>query len=175
MSRLWIFVFSVAFSVGAFAADDVGLPKFSDYIVRVYGGKFNIPSYYVKVADVWRDDNGRVVAAPSINFAGKYYVGLHSCGAGCRYYTLSDLMAGKDSRALDMFSSDGGVPSKTSDGRAYITELVTKPDSKLMIARYHVESVANQAEECRERFFTLDETGEKVTPVSRTIRSCRDG
>jgi hypothetical protein len=121
-------------------AEGVGiLPKFSDHTVDTYKGQLITPSYYKKDGEDWRDDMGKSVAPPAINFSGKYYIGIHSCGAGCRYYTLSDLASGSESNALDMFSNDESRPQKTSDGRLYITNLISRPTSSMLVAQYHIE------------------------------------
>lgn len=157
----------------AYAAETTVTPKFSDFPAGVYGGKLHIPSYYVKSDDMWRDDMGKTVAPPKVNFAGKYYIGVHSCGTECRYYTMSDLTTGNDSKALDMFSSDGEKPQKTSDGRTYVTELLSRPDSKMVVAQYHIDPSASKPEECRERIFLLSDDEKKVTPITATIPSCQ--
>jgi len=149
-------------------------PKFSDYPAILYKGPLRIPSYYVKTGDVWRDDMGKEVAPPTINFAGKYHLGLHSCGAECRYFTLSDLSTGQDTKALDMFSSDGEKPSKTTDGRTYITGLLSHADSTMVVAQYHIDESDSHPSECRERIFVLDSNGRKLTPVTGTINGCED-
>ncbi|WP_224005267.1 hypothetical protein [Paraburkholderia tropica] len=156
-----------------FAADDAGVPKFSDYPSVVYTGRLHIPSYYVKSDGIWRDDMGKAVSPPRVNFAGKYYIGLHSCGTECRYYTLSDLDTGNDSKALDMFSSDGAEPTKTSDGRTYVTDLISRPDSRLVIAQYQIDETAGRPAECRERMFLLSDDGEKASPVTKTLNGCQ--
>lgn len=114
----------------------------------------------------------KLVAPPGVNFAGKYYIGLHSCGAGCRYYTLSDLTDGSDSNALDMFSNANGRHQKISDGREYISSLISRSDSKMLIAQYHIEQTATSPEECRERFFVLRHDGKNIKPITETIRFC---
>lgn len=156
----------------AFAAGDNAVPKFSDYPSPTYSGTVHIPSYYVKSGDVWRDDMGKEVSPPTINFAGKYYIGLHSCGTECRYYTLSDLTTGSDSKALDMFSSDGEKIQTTSDGRTYVTELISQPNSKLLVAQYHIDQSPSKPAECRQRMFVLDDNGDKITPVTKTLVGC---
>jgi hypothetical protein len=173
-----IFRALVVFVVGgcAFvhAANNVVLPKFSDYPVDVYNGKLKVPTYYKEVDNEWRDDMGKLVAPPVINFAGKYYIGIHSCGAGCRYYTLSNLASGSDSNALDMFSNDEGHPQKTSDGRTYVTSLVSQPDSKMLVAQYYIDQSTISKEECRERIFSLSDDGKEVRPITRTINNCEE-
>jgi hypothetical protein len=156
-----------------FAQSASSPPEFSDYSVQTYSGKLRIPSYYVKSGDVWRDDMGKEVSPPKVNLAGRYYVGVHSCGTECRYFTLSDLTTGNDSKALDIFSSDGEHPPKTKDGRTYVTVLVTRPDSRMLVAQYHIEKSESKPEECHERVFLLGEDGKGVTPITATINQCQ--
>jgi len=163
---------SAIMSVPSCAEETLTAPNFSDYPVAVYTGKIYIPSYYTKSKDGWRDDMGKEVAPIAVNFSGKYYIGLHSCGAECRYYTLSDLSTGKDFKTLDVFSTDGDQPKKTGDGHTFVTDLISRPDSKAFIARYHIDSKNNSPEECRERFFILSEDGVKITAITKTIHSC---
>lgn len=156
----------------ALAADGTPAPQFSDYPSKIYSGKSHIPSYYKKSGDVWRDDMGKAVSSPEVNFAGKYYVGVHSCGTECRYYTLSNLATGQDSNALEMFSSDGQSPSRTKDGRTYVTNLVTRSDSRMFVAQYHVDESQTKPAECREKVFILSEDGKKAMPITDTKIGC---
>jgi hypothetical protein len=166
-----IFV-GVILGIGATASAHAQVPQFEDYQVAIYAQKIHVPAYYVQSGDVWRDNMGKQVDAPRVNFAGKYYIGLHSCGAECRYFTLSDLEKNRDSPALEMFSSAGQGPTKTSDGRTYITELISRPDSKLLVAQYHIERTGGASDECRQRIFVLSSDGQKVDPVTNTMKSC---
>jgi hypothetical protein len=158
-----------------FAADENALPKFPEFSVNVYGGPLKIPNYYRKMSDGWRDDMGKLVAPVEINFAGRYYIGLHSCGAECRYYSLSDLSDGADSNALDMFSNAAGRSMQTSDGRQYTIDLVFRPGSRMLIAQYHIERGATFPEECKARFFVFKDNGKKFIPITKTIEICEDG
>ncbi|MGG1944545.1 hypothetical protein AB1286_07025 [Trinickia sp. NRRL B-1857] len=150
------------------------MPKFSDYPVPVYTGALHVVSYYAHDSDgVWRDDMGKQVAPVRINFAGRYYLGVHSCGAECRYFTLSDLSTGRDSKALDMFSTAEGEPLRTRDGRAYVTELAGRSDSAILVARYHIDGSADLVSECRERVFLLSDDGRRVRPITPTRVECQ--
>ncbi|WP_205417378.1 hypothetical protein [Trinickia diaoshuihuensis] len=115
---------------------------------------------------------GKEVAPVRINFAGRYYMGLHSCGTQCRYFTLSDLSTGQDSNAFDMFSAADGKRATTRDGRSYVTELVVHPNSTMVIARYHIDSSAARPSECRERVFVLADDGMQVNPITATVEGC---
>jgi len=143
-------------------------PRFEDYEVAIYRGTIHRPKWIRRVADdEWRDELGKLVEPPEINFAGKYFVSVHSCGTGCRYYTLTDLSSGRE---LDHLKDFGAAepPPTTREGNPYVTDLVTRPNSKLLVAQFRVDSP--RGEECRERAFILE--GEKITPVTNTRRSC---
>ena len=141
--------------------------RFEDYQVSVYTGAIHQPKWIQRITEgEWRDDLGKLVEPPEINFAGKYFVARHSCGTGCRYYSLTDLSSGRD---LDLLKAFDAVepPPKTRDGYPYITDLITRANSKLLVAQYHV---GLRGETCRERSFVLD--GEKLTPINNTPRTC---
>lgn len=143
-------------------------PRFEDYEVVIYRGNIHKPKWIRRVADdEWRDELGKLVEPPEVNFAGKYFVSGHSCGTGCRYYTMTDLSSGRE---LDLLKDFGAAepPPKTREGYPYVTDLVTRANSKLVVAQFHIDSP--RGEECRERAFTLE--GEKLTPVTSTRRSC---
>lgn len=142
--------------------------RFEDFEVAVYRGTIHRPKWIRQVAnDEWRDEVGKLVEPPEINFAGKYFVSVHSCGTGCRYYTMTDLSSGRE---LDLLKDFGAAepPPTTRDGYTYITDLLTRAHSRLLVAQFHVDTP--RGEECRERAFILD--GEKITPVTHTRRSC---
>jgi hypothetical protein len=123
---------------------------------------------YFNVADgEWRDNLDRVVAPPEVNFAGRYFIAVHSCGTGCRYYTLTDLSSGLGLDFLRVFDAGQRAP-KTRDGYPYVTDLITRANSKLLVAQYHVD--LHGREECRERTFVF--VGGKITAISKTRRAC---
>lgn len=143
-------------------------PRFEDYEVAIYSGAIHNPKWIRRVGnDEWRDELGKLAEAPEINFAGKYFVSPHSCGTGCRYYTMTDLSSGRE---LDLLKDFGAAepPPRTREGYPYVTDLVTRANSKLLVAQFRVDSP--RGEECRERAFILE--GEKITPVTNTRRSC---
>jgi hypothetical protein len=149
-------------------ADD--LPQFGDYQVPLYRGAIRPPKWIQHVGDdEWRDDLGKMVGPPEINFAGRYFVAVHSCGTGCRYYTLTDLSTGRDLDLLEMFTAAEPAP-KTRDGREYITDLISRPDSRLLVAQYYI-GPARKAGECRERVFLFG--GGRLKPVTQTLHACR--
>jgi hypothetical protein len=142
--------------------------QFKDYEVPVYSGTIHLPKWIRRVSeDEWRDKLGKLVEPPEVNFAGKYFVSVHSCGTGCRYYRTTDLSSGRDLDLLKGFDAAKRPPT-TREGYPYVTELVTRSNSKMLVAQYRIDSPAG--EECRERVFVLD--GEKLTPQSGTRRKC---
>lgn len=129
--------------------------EFSKFSVEIYSGSLHIQKYYTKTDDGWRDDEGKMVDIPHVNFAGKYFVGRHSCGAECSYYSVSDLKMGRDLNFLNMFSSGEDIPARTRDGRRYFTELISRPGSRMLIARYHISASSNRGEQCKEKNLSL--------------------
>ena len=141
--------------------------RFEDYEVAVYRGNIHAPKWIRCFADdEWRDELGKLVVPPEVNFAGRYFVAVHSCGTGCRYYTMTDLSSGRELDLLKDFAA-ADPPPTTRAGYPYITDLVTRANSKLLVAQFRLDL---RGEECRERAFILD--GEKITPVTNTRRSC---
>ena len=144
------------------------LPQFKNYEVSIYTGAIHRPKWIRHVSgNKWRDGLGKVVDPPEVNFAGKYFVALHSCGSACRYYTMIDLSSGPDLDLLNGFSS-AEPPPKTREGYLYVTDLITRANSKLLVAQYRIDSPGG--EECRERTFVFD--GKKISPVTGTRRTC---
>jgi hypothetical protein len=161
---------TIALAVFAKSSCALGLNDiFSDPAIGIYTDKLILPRGYAVADGIWRDNRGKAVAEPEVNFAGRYWVALHSCGAECRYYSMLDLSTGIESRALDMFSTTE-PPSKTRDGKSYITSLETRAQSKLLIAQYHVTLNLSGAEECRERVFVLKKFS--LIPVTKTKIGC---
>lgn len=143
-------------------------PSFEDYKVAVYTGTMHWPKWIRRIStDEWRDELNKFIEPPEVNFAGKYFVSVHSCGTGCRYYTMTDLSSGRELKLLKEFSAAEPLP-KTRDGYPYLTDLLTRPNSKLLVAQYHVDST--RGEECRERAFIFED--EKITPLTNTRRTC---
>jgi hypothetical protein len=81
---------------------------------------------------------------------------------------LTDLSTGRDSDLLDMFATSEPTP-KTRDGRDYLTELFSRPDSRMLVAQYHVGMYTSE-EECRERAFLFE--GGRLRPITATRRVC---
>ena len=143
-------------------------PKFMDHPVAVYTGKLHNPKWIRKVGpDEWRDRLDKLTVPPEVNFAGKYFVAVHSCGTQCRYYSMTDLTTGRD---LDLLSDFGSAdpPPKTRDGHTYIADLITLANSKMLVAQYYVQFPGDV--ECRERTFVFEDG--KITPITGTRRTC---
>ncbi len=52
-------------------------PRFEDYEVAIYKGTIHRPKWIRRAADdEWRDELGKLVEPPEINFAGKYFVSV---------------------------------------------------------------------------------------------------
>ena len=146
-------------------ADSHVSQEFNDYPASLYAGPLHIPKGISKGDDgYWRDSVGKRTNAPQINYAGKYYVALHGCGAGCRYYSITDLSSGIELDALQGFSS-AEPPARTKEGYLYTTALYTKKDSYLIRAKYMIETPLKII--CRERFFLLKE--QVVMEVGKSI------
>jgi hypothetical protein len=80
---------------------------------------------------------------------------------------MTDLSSGRELNLLKDFDA-AEPPPKTREGYPYVTDLVTRANSKLLIAQYRIDS--RRGEECRERAFVFD--GDKLTPTTGTRRTC---
>lgn len=126
-------------------ADNTSHNLFKKYLVNVYQGEIIPPKGYTQKNGIWFDDLGKAVNPPVINFSGKYNIGLHSCGYGCRYYTLTNLADGKDfSDALENFASSPENNTKEH----YFIELLSKFDSSLLLARYYKTLDSEDYQDC---------------------------
>lgn len=145
------------------------VPRFEEYPVALYSGAIHAPKW-IRQADSgeWRDNLDKLVEPPEINFAGKYFIADHSCGTGCRYYTMTDLSSGRDLNVLKEFAA-AEPPPKTRDGYKYITDLIIRASSKMLVAQYHVE-LRGRNEECRERTFIFER--ERLAAISKIRRTC---
>jgi len=142
-------------------------PRFADYPARIYTGPIHRPKWIRHVTGAeWRDDIDKLVIPPEVNFAGQYFVSVHSCGTFCRYYTMTDLSSGRELELLKDFAAGEPTP-KTRDGYPYITDLETRANSKLLVAHYLIQ--APHGDDCRERAFVLNNG--KITPVTGTRRT----
>jgi len=146
------------------------LPRFEDYKVPLYRGAIKMPKWIHRIDDdEWRDELDKLVEPPEINFAGSYFIAVHSCGTECRFYTLTNLSSGRDLEELDIFATGDPAP-RTRDGHEYLTELISRRNSSMLVAHYYVQ-LAPTKEECRERVFLFE--GEKLKPITGTLRGCR--
>ncbi|GEM_PF-2008493 len=127
------------------AVTNISSDLFKEYLVSVYQGQIIPPEGYIQKDDIWFDDLGKAVNPPVINFAGSYNISSHSCGSGCRYYTLTNLTNGKDfSEIFANFVS--GQENNTAIN--YFIELVSKPDSNLLLARYYKKLDSEDFQDC---------------------------
>jgi hypothetical protein len=143
-------------------------PRFEEFAVPLYDGTVHPPKWIQHQERWWTDELGKRVEAPVINFAGKYFLAAHSCGSGCRYYTMTDLSTGRESRLLEGFATAEPAP-KTRDGREYLTILFSRSGSRMLIAQYHID-FGKEKEECRERVFLLEKN--RLKPITGTRRGC---
>jgi len=147
--------------------------KFEQFPVQVYSGEFHVPEGLHKNAmgDVV-DEYGRRFAPLAVGFAGNYYLPVISCGTGCRGYLLADLRTGSNISQIDMFNSGEPAP-RTKEGQPYITMLYYRPDSRLLIAEYHLNwDDPKWREACRQRYYVL-ENG-KLRAISKTFPFCTE-
>ncbi|MDR2152337.1 MAG: hypothetical protein LBO72_05920 [Helicobacteraceae bacterium] len=157
--------------VGALGASSTTTSYFETHSVSVYKGKIIVPDKFKKDSEgVWRDEFGKGMDEPHINFAGKYFLSLHSCGAECRYYQLADLTSGRSVSGLEMFAS-GDPPNLTREGYRYMTILDYGADSRAIVAQYQIDTDIVGEYDCRERVFVFDET-EQIKPISKTRYGC---
>jgi hypothetical protein len=146
-------------------------PRFEEYPVSIHKGKIVVPSKFRKDSQgTWRDEFGKSMDVPQINFAGKYFLSLHSCGAECRYYQLTDLTSGRSVSGLNMFASSD-PPNVTRDGYRYMTILDYRADSRMLVALYQIDTDIDGKYDCRERVFLFDEA-EHIKPISKTKYHC---
>jgi hypothetical protein len=80
---------------------------------------------------------------------------------------MTDLSSGRELNLLKDFDA-AEPPPKTREEYPYVTDLVTRANSKLVVAQYRIDSP--HGEECRERAFVFD--GDKLTPATGTRRTC---
>lgn len=143
--------------------------------MKVYKGPIKIPAGLHKdEEDDWRDKDDLLVVPPGleVNFAGEYCLYEISCGTSCSVYQLANLRTSIKIPAISMFSG-GEEPAKTKDGHPYVTALYYKPDSRLLIAEYHLDfEVPDKTETCRQRYFVLENS--KIRPISKTFMFCTE-
>lgn len=128
---------------------------FQDYRVTMHEGDTLIPEGYKFSGGVWLDEIGKATNAPSINFSGKYLIGLHSCGQGCRYYTLTDLTTGNYNPSLKIFTSGSESQNKKKPGSTYYIDLLFRQYSNLLISQRYTQ--LNKEEVCLETHFIFED------------------
>jgi hypothetical protein len=147
--------------------------QFEQFPVKIYQGPIHLlDGFHKDEQGAWSDEYDRSVDPPQVGFAGEYYLPVHSCGTGCRYYLLVNLRTGIDVPDIAMFTTAEPMP-KTKDGHPYLTVLFYRPDSRLLIAEYHLDfDNPEKPETCRQRYFVI-ENG-KIRPISRTFPFCTE-
>ncbi|MCM1512271.1 MAG: hypothetical protein NC112_04065 [Oxalobacter formigenes] len=157
-------------------------PLFEDYPVReIYTGEFHLPDDLTKeVANdpitktfediTWRNEVGKRINSPEINFAGKYYLFINSLGTLAHYYRMIDLSTGKYVSNTDIFDSSEIHYMRTRRGYRCLTRLFTKPDSRLVLAQCTDARLIDNPE-CEARYFLLD-NNRKFRPLTKKRYSC---
>lgn len=80
---------------------------------------------------------------------------------------MTDLSSGRELNLLRDFGA-AEPPPTTREGYPYVTDLVTRANSKLLVSQYRIESP--RGDECRERAFVFNE--DKLKPITGTRRTC---
>ena len=146
--------------------------KFADYPTAKYRGRIHNPKWIKRVkGGEWRDDLGKLVSDPYINFAGKYFVAVHSLGTGARYYSMTDLSTGRESDLLGRFSTIEPIP-KLRDGREFLTVIYVRPKSQLVVVQYLIDYMNKPDPECRERSFLFE--NRKIKALTKVSYHCRE-
>lgn len=135
------------------------LEEFNKYPAKIYQGEHKIPKDYQCSNGECRDINNKLVDL-SINFAGKYSIIAHSCGAGCRFYSMLNVENGEDN--LEILSPFNTTPDV--DGKETIDDLLSKSDSRLLI----VQTISDT--DCKQKSFLFD--GNALRPLSQ-LESCK--
>lgn len=114
----------------ALANANEALEEFNKYPAKIYQGEHKIPKDYQCGNGECRDINNKLVDL-SINFGGKYSIIAHSCGTGCRFYSMLNVENGRDN--LKILSQFNTTPDL--NGKETIDELLSKSDSNLLVVR----------------------------------------
>lgn len=147
--------------------------QFEQFPVKVYKGPIRIPKWVHKEKDgEWAYFTDRSAFPPHVSFAGEYDLDGITCGTGCHFYKMTNLYTGVNIPEIDMFDAGDPLPN-TKDGHPYLTMLYYKPDSRLLIAEYHLDfDDPDKPETCRQRYLVL-ENG-KLRPISKTFQFCTE-
>ena len=147
--------------------------QFDQYPAKVYAGPIKVPEDLHKdESGDWHDENDKLYPPVDVGFAGEYYLPILSCGTGCRYHLLVNLRTGAYIPDISMFDAPEQRP-KTKDGHPYLTMLYYKPDSRLLIAEYHLDfDDPRKQETCRQRYFVIEDG--KLKPISKTFSFCTE-
>ena len=147
-------------------------PAFQTYPATPDPSAYRAPTWAHKEeeeAGPWRDEFGKLVETPQVNFAGHYYLAVHSCGASCRYYSLTDLRTGRELPVPDQFQSTESKRTRIN-GRPYVAELIYRPDSRLLIVQLSLEyGRANEAD-CTEQAYEY--LAEEFMPIKAKRTAC---
>lgn len=97
----------------------------------------------------------------SINFAGKYSIIAHSCGTGCRFYSMLNLENAEENfEILSQFNTTPDTSNKDD-----IDILLSQSDSKLLIVQHQYNNGT-----CKQEKFIFD--NEKLKPLGN-VESCK--
>jgi hypothetical protein len=166
-------LFCLVASPGCGAQDHLRQYQFEQYPAKLYDGPIKIPEGLHQDEDgAWRDALEKWVADPEVTFAGEYYLAGHSCGAGCRYYELTNLRTGTQSKDIAQFNATEERP-RTPDGHPYLTILFSRPNSRLLIAKYLLDfDDPQKAETCRQQYFLFE--NRKLRAISKVFSFCTE-
>lgn len=135
------------------------LEEFNKYPANVYQREYKIPKDYQCSNKECKDINNKLVDL-SINFAGKYSIIAHSCGTGCRFYSMLNIENGEDN--LKILSQFNTMPDL--DGKEAIDDLLSKSNSRLLVVRTISDT------DCKQKKFLLDNN--TLKPISQ-FESCK--
>ena len=169
-----LLVLSAVLSAGPASWGQTQQFQFEQFPVKVYKGHIHIPKWLHKLKDgEWLNESGKAASRPKVTYAGEYFLDVLSCGTSCRYYELANLRTGVEIPAISMFDCADPRPL-TKDGHPFLTVLFYKPNSRLLIAEYHINfESSEEPETCRQRYFVL-ENG-KLRAISKTFLFCTGG
>lgn len=134
--------------------------EFNSYPTKLYQCKYKIPQNYKCKNGECRDLMNKLVDL-SINFAGKYSIIAHSCGTGCRFYSMLNLENAEENfEILSQFNTTPDTSNKDD-----IDILLSQSDSKLLIVQHQYNNGT-----CKQEKFIFD--NEKLKPLGN-VESCK--